>query len=152
VIRRLSRWITFVPLPLAAMAGVLLGVGGFTFWYARGYSYFFSNPVYCTNCHIMRDHYQSWKVSRHRGQTCNDCHLPHALPEKYLAKADEGLRHSLAFTFENVQVLRIIPRDRKIVQGNCVRCHREMVSNLLAHRAADSIPCTRCHRDLAHVF
>jgi cytochrome c nitrite reductase small subunit len=150
VTRGLPRWIAFVPLPLAAVAGVLLGVGGFTFWYARGYSYFFSNPIYCTNCHIMRDHYQSWKVSRHRGQTCNDCHLPHDPARKWLAKADEGFRHSAAFTFENVQVLRIIPRDRLIVEENCLRCHQGMVSEALLPRRGKALPCARCHRDVAH--
>jgi cytochrome c nitrite reductase small subunit len=146
----LSRLTSIFVLPLAIAAGVLIGAGSFTFWYAKGYSYFFSNPVYCTNCHIMRDHYKAWRAAPHHREVCNECHLPHDLVRKYIAKADEGFRHSAAFTFENVQVLRIIPRDQRIVEGNCLRCHQGMVSQALLPRKGKSLPCARCHRDVAH--
>jgi cytochrome c nitrite reductase small subunit len=150
VSRFLFRVTSLLTLPLAVAAGVLIGVGGFTFWYAKGYSYFFSNPVYCTNCHIMRDHYRGWRAGPHHREVCNDCHLPHDPAGKWLAKADEGFRHSAAFTFQNVQVLRIIPRDRRIVERNCLRCHQGLVSQALLPRGGEALPCARCHRDVAH--
>ena len=35
----------------AVLAGVAAGVGGFTFVYARGYSYLTNDPKACVNCH-----------------------------------------------------------------------------------------------------
>jgi len=149
---RLSRLASLITLPFAVGLGLVIGVGGFTFWYARGYSYFFNNPAYCQNCHIMRGHYNSWRAGSHRGSTCNDCHLPHDIVGKWVAKADDGFRHSAAFTLKNVQVLRIIPRDRALLQHNCQRCHEGMAANLLIQHQGKPIVCTRCHRDVGHVF
>ena len=58
--------------------GILLGAGGYTFYYARGASYLSNDPRTCVNCHIMRDQFDGWqKASHHDFATCNDCHLPH---------------------------------------------------------------------------
>jgi hypothetical protein len=50
---------------LTALVGALLGVGGFTFYYAEGFSYPSSDPDACVNCHMpyMRD--GATKVSDH---------------------------------------------------------------------------------------
>ena len=79
--RRLG--ITWPLLLLFAVLGVVLGLGGFTFWYAEGGSYFSTDPRACMNCHIMRDQYDSWsKASHHAAAKCIYCHLPHDL-EKF---------------------------------------------------------------------
>ncbi len=39
---------------IAVMVGVLLGLGGFTFHYGEGLSYFSQDPAACVNCHIMQ--------------------------------------------------------------------------------------------------
>ena len=41
---------------VALGAGVALGVGGYTFVYARGASYLTNDPAACVNCHVMREH------------------------------------------------------------------------------------------------
>ena len=140
-----------VLLPLIA-AGLLVGVGGYTFWYGRGYSYLLDDPVVCTNCHIMRDNFDSWNVSSHRRVICNECHLPHDPIAKYLAKSENGFRHSWAFTFEDVQVLRITQRNLRILEENCVRCHETMVFAILGEGDAQTISCARCHAGAGHVF
>lgn len=138
---------------LLAALGVLLGVGGYTFVYARGYSYLLDEPLACVNCHVMRDNYNSWIVSSHRHATCNDCHVPHDPLRKYLAKGDHGFRHSWAFTFEDVQVIRITAPDRLTVQQNCIRCHEMAVGDMLRGASDLKQPgfCTRCHRSVGHV-
>lgn len=138
-------------LPLAV--GALIGVGGFTFWYAKGYSYMVDDPNACVNCHIMRDEFDSWQVSAHRAVTCNDCHVPHNLVGKYVTKAEHGLRHSWVFTFGDPQVIRIKPSSLEIVQENCIRCHEPMVEGILnpAHTDAPD-KCSRCHRGVGHGF
>ncbi|HAM39824.1 MAG TPA: cytochrome c nitrite reductase small subunit, partial [Candidatus Omnitrophica bacterium] len=87
-----TRWL---PWALCVMVGALVGVGTYTFRYAEGLSYLSNNPKACMNCHVMREHYDSWARSSHQtGATCNDCHVPHAFPEKYLVKMDNGWNHS----------------------------------------------------------
>ncbi len=51
---------------LAIAIGLAVGVGGFTFVYARGASYLTNDPRACANCHVMRDHYDAWVKSSHR--------------------------------------------------------------------------------------
>jgi hypothetical protein len=59
---------------VAAMIGVVLGIGLFTFRYAEGVSYFSTDPKACANCHIMNDQYASWaKGPHHNRATCVEC-------------------------------------------------------------------------------
>src|SRR5688572_23556212 len=48
-----------IRLAIAVFAGVVAGMGFFTFGYAEGLSYFSSDPKACANCHIMNDQYDS---------------------------------------------------------------------------------------------
>ena len=87
-----ARW---AALSFCLAGGILLGVAGYTFHYAKGTSYLSNNPLACVNCHVMQEHYDSWVKSSHRAiATCNDCHVPHTFPEKYLAKLINGWNHS----------------------------------------------------------
>ena len=136
----------------AILVGVLIGVSVYTFWYGKGYSYLSDAPQVCENCHIMRASLDSWSSSSHRLVVCNDCHLPHAFPSKYAAKAENGFRHSAAFTFLDVQVLRATPRTVRVLNRNCVRCHEAMVSMILATGEEGTLACTRCHSRVGHRF
>jgi cytochrome c nitrite reductase small subunit len=149
--KRLPR---FIPLALVALGlslAVFAGISLFTVVYAKGYSYLFDNPEACVNCHIMRDNYHGWEGSSHRSITCNGCHVPHQLIRKYIAKATNGLRHSYAFTFEDVQVPAITPADLHALQDNCIACHSNSVSMIRTVVAGEQLPCTRCHRGVGHV-
>ncbi len=141
-----------VALGLPIAVGVLLGLSGFTFWYGRGYAYLSDDPAACVNCHIMRDSFNSWSVSSHRSITCNDCHVPHDPAGKWAAKIENGFRHSLAFTLEDVQVLRITPKNLQTLQENCIRCHEATVSLILQGERRSAMSCTRCHQGVGHVF
>jgi len=140
---------------LAVMFGVVFGVGFFTFDYAEGTSYFSTDPKACANCHIMNDEYSSWhKAGHHQAATCVDCHLPHDFIPKYIAKADHGYRHSKAFTLQNFkEPIEITPRDQVIVQQNCVRCHSDVVHELVEGSRAPSgeaVQCVHCHAGVGH--
>ena len=138
----------------AALVGVLLGAGAFTFDYAEGTSYFGTNPANCANCHIMQPQYDSWqKASHHTVARCVDCHLPHDFVPKYLAKAENGFWHSYGFTFQNFhEPIQITPRNRKVLQKNCMTCHADMVHNLVAGSTTDqdAVSCVHCHADVGH--
>src|SRR5690606_39340961 len=104
--------------------GICVGVSTYTFNYAEGLSSLSDDPKACVNCHVMREHFDGWqKASHHAAATCNDCHVPHDLVGKYVAKVDHGYRHSKAFTFQDFhEPIRITPRDLQIVEQNCLRC------------------------------
>ena len=79
----------------AVFLGLLVGLGGYTFVYARGYSYLSNDPTACANCHVMRDHFEAWTRASHRAvAVCNDCHTPPGLLGKYATKARNGFWHS----------------------------------------------------------
>ena len=138
----------------ACLAGLALGVAGFTFRYGEGLSYFSTDPKACANCHIMNDQYASWsKGPHHAAARCVDCHLPHDLIPKYLAKAANGYHHSKGFTFQDFhEPIRIKPANAAILQQSCLRCHGDFVNEILegSKRGDDSVTCVHCHRDAGH--
>ena len=141
-------------LALCAALGFLLGLGGYTFWYAEGGSYFSNDPRACVNCHVMRDAYDGWqKASHHAVATCNDCHVPHDFLGKYLAKAENGFWHSKGFTLQDFhEPIHIKPGNAGILRENCVGCHRDLVGEILGHGPADdgTNNCVRCHGAVGH--
>ena len=138
----------------ATLVGLVLGIGMFTFHYAEGLSYFSTDPRACANCHIMNDQYASWsKGPHHAAARCIDCHLPHAFIPKYLAKADNGYRHSRGFTLPDFhEPIMIHPRNASILQESCLRCHGDFVHDIIegSKGAADAVQCVHCHRGAGH--
>ena len=141
-------------LVFAVMLGVAIGLGGFTFKYAEGFSYFSTDPRACVNCHIMQPQYDSWqKASHHAVATCVDCHLPHSFFSKYLAKAENGYHHSKGFTFQDFhEPIMIKSKNLHILQQNCLECHRDIVHQLVpgATTDTDAIQCVHCHQSVGH--
>lgn len=141
----------------AILVGIGLGIGAFTFVYARGASYLGNNPETCANCHIMRDHFSAWLKSSHKNvATCNDCHAPHDLVGKYVVKARNGFWHSFYFTTGNFpDPLRITPKNQQVTEGACRYCHEE-ITDAIEHGAQqtgdekDRIRCARCHANVGH--
>ncbi len=135
-----------IPAAVSALAGVALGLGAYTFVYARGFAYFSNDPAACANCHVMAENFDSWqRASHHTAATCNDCHTPHPFVPKYLAKAENGWNHSLRFTLQNFpDPIRIRPANAEKLRRNCQRCHQEMVAQM------PSEDCVRCHYRVGH--
>jgi cytochrome c nitrite reductase small subunit len=139
-------------LVLGCLLGVPAGVGAFTFVYAKGFSYLSTDPRACVNCHVMNQQYEAWLKSGHRHTaTCVECHLPDRGLAKYVAKADHGFRHSMAFTLQNFhEPIRITPRDRDIVRVNCVRCHEPFVHAVVGVSTGRELDCLHCHAAAGH--
>jgi len=52
----------------------VLGLGTYTFTYARGWAYLTDDAGACANCHVMHEQYDGWIKSSHRSlAVCNDC-------------------------------------------------------------------------------
>lgn len=145
------------PTPLLAVltasaVGILAGVGLTTFDYAEGLSYLSTDPAACANCHIMRSEYDSWqKAGHHTAATCVDCHLPADFVGKYLSKGINGWNHSKAFTLQDFhEPILITPRNARILQDNCVRCHGDLVHDLTSVFVEDPLSCVHCHAGVGH--
>jgi len=149
--------------------GIALGLGAFTFVYARGYSYLSNDAGACANCHIMREHFDAWNKSSHKAvATCNGCHTPHNLVGKYMTKARNGFWHSFYFTTGRYpDPLRITERNRRITEQACRGCHADIVAAIdpdprargtsaarvgtVSIHAAEPANCIRCHQYVGHL-
>lgn len=133
---------------LTVLVGVLAGAGGYTFVYAKGYSYLQDDPNACVNCHVMRPQFDGWrKAAHHAAATCNDCHVPEAGIAKWRTKGENGFWHSYYFTFQNFhEPIRITGRNRAVLNANCVRCHAAIVAEI----PHDEPDCVRCHVEVGH--
>jgi cytochrome c nitrite reductase small subunit len=146
-------WEAWSGLVVAAAIGLAVGVGGFTFVYARGASYLTNDPAACANCHVMREHYAGWLASSHRAvAACNDCHTPPGAVGKYLTKASNGWWHSVAFTTGRFpEPIRITPRNRAVTEQACRACHRDVVEAIAAPSGGAGPACARCHAAVGHL-
>jgi cytochrome c nitrite reductase small subunit len=162
---------------LGTALGAAVGIGGYTFVYAKGASYLKDDPAACANCHVMWDQYDGWRKSSHHAvATCNDCHTPHNLAGKYAVKAMNGFWHSFYFTTGTYpDPIRITERNRTVTEHACRYCHAE-ITEAIDHgpgtvsgsprraggdalqvssprpvaRAGEPISCIRCHKYVGH--
>lgn len=137
---------------VSALVGAIIGLGLFTFVYAKGYSYLTDNPQACMNCHVMREQYDGWVKSSHRSvAACNDCHTPHNVAGKYATKAMNGFFHSFAFTTGRFpDVIHITGRNSRVTEGACRTCHAEMMTSVIAGSHSTEVSCLRCHFNVGH--
>jgi cytochrome c nitrite reductase small subunit len=140
-------------LVLSTAIGITVGLGAYTFVYARGFSYLTDRPEACANCHVMRAHYDAWLKSSHRAvAVCNDCHTPAGFLAKYRTKMLNGLHHSYAFTSGDYpDPIRIKAANRAVAEAACRKCHDEMVQAIFGTQGDGQGPsCIRCHEGVGH--
>lgn len=150
---RSRSWFALGSLAAAVIVGVAVGLGAFTFAYARGASYLGNDPRSCANCHVMRDHLDAWESSSHRAvATCNDCHSPHSLLPKYWVKLRNGWHHSVAFTTGDFhEPIVITPWNLGVTEGQCRHCHQPIVQAIDHPHTGQRETCVRCHRNVGHM-
>ena len=140
-----------------------VGMFGYLVHASNMMSYMTEDPKVCINCHTMNTQYATWQHSSHREEaTCVECHLPREpFFDKILAKTMDGFKHSKAMTFRTYVGHNITASEdaRKRIQANCISCHREMVSQMVAtskmyQAEAESEQmnrkCWSCHRNVPH--
>ena len=137
---------------LPILFGIFAGLSAFTFFYAKGVSYFSDDPQACQNCHIMREQFDAWNRSSHKAvATCNGCHTPKNAIGKYAVKGINGWNHSAAFTagyFPEPIQIRVFSRE--IAVSNCIRCHQEIISRMLINTKGEKSDCFACHGNVGH--
>lgn len=137
---------------IVGLMGLIFGLGTFTFSYAEGSAYLSDDPQTCLNCHVMREQYDGWTRSSHRSvATCNDCHIPHRFPDKYVVEGLNGWNHSRAFTTGDFhEPIQIKPLNTSVVLENCVECHEPYVAMVYHSPTGDDINCITCHGSVGH--
>jgi len=143
-------WI--LALVAAALIGIVVGLGAFTFVYARGAAYLTNDPEACANCHVMREHLAAWRKSSHHAvAVCNDCHAPPGGLPKYWTKAVNGFFHSVAFTSGDFhEPIEITCLNRCVTEAQCRRCHESIVAAIDVHGGREGVACLRCHGAVGH--
>lgn len=139
--------------------GFVFGIGGFTFWYANGFSYFSDDSKACNNCHVMNEVYKDWSVGSHKKYaSCNDCHIPDGFAAKWSMKAQSGFNHGYAFTMKDLPThFTPTQKTKEVVQENCIRCHSSVASNVInpttskIHNYDKSLSCVSCHKNVGHL-
>ncbi len=106
--------------------------------------------AFCASCHIMLPVSVSHKLSKHADLACNDCHLPHDNPVNYLlTKAKLGATDIYINTVGSYDLPIMTTESMdKILQDNCIRCHRMTNMNVAVMESKDS--CISCHRNVPH--
>ncbi len=143
------------------IVGVICGLGFFTVYASRMWSYASDKPETCVNCHVMGPYYATWNHSSHsRNAVCNDCHVPHDnVFREYYFHAKDGLRHATIFTLGlEPQVMQAIPASQEVIYENCIRCHSQLNTEFvktgtqtykMIHENKDKL-CWDCHQDVPH--
>jgi len=146
--------------PVIILSGIIFGLGMYIFYISNAVSYLSDDPRACVNCHVMNPQYATWIRGSHgRDTNCNDCHVPHDnIINKYLFKAQDGLRHATMFTLRlEPQVIQIKQAGKDAVQANCIRCHennihpislRSINNNMIGNDGKRY--CWDCHREVPH--
>ena len=137
---------------LGVVVGLAIGLGLYTFVYAKGYSYLTNSPEACANCHVMQDYYSGWLQSGHHTVAkCNDCHTPHNFVGKYAIKAANGFFHSLAFTSGRFpDNIRIKGYNHRVTESACKSCHAELTYSIIGVHGGKDIECISCHVNVGH--
>jgi cytochrome c nitrite reductase small subunit len=150
-----SKW----KVPVIIILGTLCGVGLYSFYVSRAWSYMSDDPATCINCHVMTTQYVTWRHSSHAERaTCNDCHVPHDnILRTYYFKAMDGMRHSAIFTARTYeQSIKMLDPGNKVVQENCIRCHGHLTEMVNANVSFEETlegngkRCWDCHREVPH--
>ena len=106
------------------------------------------SPAFCASCHVMEEQHAAWShAGAHRRSHCVDFHLPNGNPlVHYVWKSIDGMKDVVVFNSGMVpDRITLSEHGAKVVQGNCIRCHAEAVSQMDTTRQ-----CWGCHRQLRH--
>lgn len=146
--------------PVIIILGALIGLILYAAIESKAVSYLSDDPKTCANCHVMTPQYATWQNSSHREwASCNDCHVPHDnVFKKYAFKAKDGLYHASVFTSRGEpEVIKMKEAGTKVVQNNCIRCHKDQVTDAkLSVTVKDHVKgrterkCWECHKEVPH--
>ncbi|HEX9710562.1 MAG TPA: NapC/NirT family cytochrome c, partial [Candidatus Thermoplasmatota archaeon] len=157
MIRRLAEWVSgFPPAAIAFLA--LLGAAGVAtggYYAFQTYDYIEHDNEFCLSCHLMREPYDRFAESEHRGLGCKACHKP-----TFAARSQMALTQILENPGE-------IASHAEVPNEKCAACHVEgdpekweSIRSSAGHRihlesddpALQGLQCVECHSTSLHEF
>lgn len=151
--RRLAALPTGVKVVTGVAAATLVAVGSVLMY--RTYDYVQHDNQFCLECHLMRDPFEAFAQSAHRGLGCKACHRPNII---------ERSQMGLAQVIENPDSIRV---HAHVPNAVCAECHIEgdpeewlRVANTAGHRIhfesdepeLQGLNCVECHSSGVHEF
>lgn len=108
---------------------------------------------FCGKCHAMDTQVSTYQHSIHaREANCGDCHDPHGLVTGSAYAALTGTRDVYRVLTNTTPVeLRATNLSKKVLQGNCLRCHADVLGYIGDTREGGGRYCFDCHRNIVHI-
>lgn len=107
---------------------------------------------FCGMCHVMEVQVSTYLHSPHRdAANCGDCHDPHALVTGSAYAAYSGTRDVYrVVTNTTPPEIHTYELSKKILQGNCMRCHGDIMGDAgdTSHNGGNY--CFHCHQEIVH--
>lgn len=119
---------------------------------SRYYRHTREDPDFCVSCHMMKESFKSWQMSKHRDFPCQTCHTINILEQNrmiisYVIKGNESIKQ---------QHGRVSPWK------TCRKCHFADIEQGSAGRSSSyghakhvfmhKIGCSKCHTGSHHSF
>jgi nitrate/TMAO reductase-like tetraheme cytochrome c subunit len=148
-----EKWSAKTKRNLAIALAVMILIAGVVNY--KFYRYTQDDPNFCVSCHLMKNAFDAWSMSSHKGVNCHDCH--HLAPVEMV-----GLMHS--FIFKNLSA--VPARHGKIIVGThvCEKCHVDREEKFPTapsitdnpfhekHAGFKKRECVECHGKIIHKF
>lgn len=130
------------------------------------YKYTNSDPQYCELCHLMKETYNSWRVSSHKNITCQECHAMSMLGQNKLlfsyvftsGKSKTKQDHGSIAPWKSCKDCHLGEAEQGAIimrksygharhvfmeKINCNKCHTADTHNFIPHENL----CLKCHED-----
>lgn len=109
-------------------------------------------PEFCGYCHSMEAEVASYQESTHVNEaSCGDCHIPHSVVSGSYYKAYTGAKDALFTIAGQTSNIEASDTGKRVIQNNCIECHRETVEEIGNTMLQDGRYCFDCHRSVRHV-
>lgn len=111
-----------------------------------------SEAGFCGKCHVMDYQVSTYSHSSHaREANCGDCHDPHGLVTGSMYAAFTGTRDVYrVVTNTTPDEIRATDMSKKVIQGNCLRCHGDIMGDIGDTSQNGGAYCFQCHRNIVH--
>ncbi|NIP83157.1 MAG: hypothetical protein GWM90_29570 [Gemmatimonadetes bacterium] len=153
ITERLTALPTGVKVVLGVAVVAVLAVGSVLMY--QTYDYVQHDNQFCLECHLMRDPFERFAQSAHRGLGCKACHRPNIVQRSEMG---------LAQIVEQPDSIRV---HAHVPNAICAECHIEgdpeewrLIANTAGHRihlesddpALEGLSCVECHSSGVHQF
>jgi len=145
---------------LLLLVSIIGGVAGL-----RYYKHTREDPEFCISCHMMKEAFKSWQMSKHRDFTCQTCHTMSILEQNrmliaYVIKGGSSIKqqHGRVSPWNTCRGCHLSDAEQGSLTLNksyghakhvfmqkisCSKCHTGSLHNFLPDEQA----CSECHAD-----